>query len=71
MSRLIKVPCGCEFHQLIIEIDTVHGEEMAFLSIVEHKSQNTGKLLKKPKLIGDVVLYSKQLNFLRTFLKND
>jgi len=56
--------CTCEFH--MIEIDTkdfVHKnfkeDEVSFV-IYQHKSYYTGKIYKKPKELGTVVLIGKE-----------
>jgi hypothetical protein len=71
MNRTITLECNCEFHQIIIEQFEVHGEDMLSVCIYEHKSGNTGKLLKKPKLLGDVVLDKNQIELLKNILKNE
>jgi len=71
MDRIIKLECNCLFHQIVIEDFNVHGEDMLSICVYEHKSGNTGKLLKKPKLLGDVVLNKEQVEQLKDFLKNE
>jgi hypothetical protein len=71
MNRTITLECNCRFHQITIEQFDVHGEEMLSICIYEHKSGYTGKLLKKPKLLGDVVLDSKQIEFIKSAFKNE
>ena len=66
-NKIIKLECGCKFHQIIIE----KFEDTLFICIYEHKSMNTGKLLKKPKLLGDVVLYPEEMKILKEYLKNE
>ena len=71
MNKNLKLECNCEFHQVEIEHFDVHSEDMLSICIYEHKSKITGKLLKKPILLGDVVLDKKQIERLKSFLKND
>jgi len=70
MNKNLKLECNCEFHQIDIEQFDCHGEDMLSICIYEHKSKNTGKLLKKPVLLSDVILDKKQTEQLKTFLKN-
>ena len=58
MNKLFTFYCDCKFHKIEIEEFTIEKEKDTLLSICiyQHKSFNTGKLLKKPKLLGDVVL---------------
>jgi hypothetical protein len=62
MERTINLFCDCAFHKLEIEEFTLGEIEGTFLSIrtYEHKSRYTGKLLKKPKLLADVILSPEQ-----------
>ncbi len=55
-----KFNCHCNFH--IIKVDTRPLNKEAYISIdvFEHKSMNTGKLLKKPKCLGGIVLIGKE-----------
>ena len=71
-SKLIKLECGCQFHRIDIEEFTIDKVEGSFLSfcIYEHKSGNTGKLYKKPKLLADVILHPEETKlFKREFIK--
>ena len=65
--------CGCQFHKIEIEEFTVDIAEGSFLSICiyEHKSRVTGKLLKKPKLLADVVLHPDETKNFKNHLKNE
>jgi hypothetical protein len=70
-SKLLKLECGCQFHRIDIEEFTINNVKGSFLSIciLEHKSGNTGKLLKKPKLIADVVLHPKETKLFKDTFK--
>ncbi|MHA1437962.1 MAG: hypothetical protein ACTSPD_10330 [Promethearchaeota archaeon] len=61
MKRIIKVECDCKLHEIKIEdnpIDTTpNAENCLAIAIYEHRSGNTGKILKRPKLLADVVLF--------------
>jgi len=61
-SKFLKLECGCKLHRIDIEEFTIKGAKGSFLSICiyEHKSGDTGKLLKKPKLLADVILHPKE-----------
>jgi len=64
-----KLECNCQFHQLEIE-KMCFGKDIIMLSICiyNHRSFQTGKILKKRKLIGDVVLAEKDINLLKEFI---
>lgn len=68
MNKNLTLECNCEFHQIVIEQFDCHGQDMLSICIYEHKSRNTGKLLNKPKLLGDVVLDKKQIWQLEDFI---
>jgi hypothetical protein len=67
--NITNLECNCKLHQIEIEKMTF-GKAITMLAICiyEHRSQKTGKLLKKRKLIGDVVLEEKDINLLKDFL---
>jgi hypothetical protein len=73
MKRTISLICGCDFHKVEIEEFTIDKMEGSFLSICiyAHKSEYTGKLLKKPKLLADVVLHPDQTALFKSVFKND
>lgn len=71
MNKTITLECNCKFHQITIEQFDVYGEEMLSICIYKHKSKNTGKLLKKPELLGDVVLDKNQIEFIKSAFKNE
>jgi hypothetical protein len=55
----------------MIEIEKMcFGDAINLLSICiyNHRSFQTGKLLKKRKLLGDVILEEKDINLLKEFL---
>ena len=64
-----KLVCNCNFHEIEIEkMNFGNIPVMLSICIYEHRSFQTGKLLKKRKLLGDVVLEEKDLNLLKDFL---
>lgn len=71
VKRLITLYCGCEFHKIEIEEFTIDNKSFLSICIYEHKSTNTGKLLKKPKLLADVVLHPDQVKFFKSAFKNE
>ena len=58
----MKFKCHCGFHILEINEEPL-GEDTGFLSfdILQHKSEHTGKLFKKPRCLGSVVLVGTEL----------
>ena len=71
MKKPIKLTCGCDFHQIEMEEFTIKNEQGTFLaiSLFEHKSGKTGKLYKKPRPIGDVILHPEEVVRLKDYLK--
>ena len=70
----MKFVCDCGFHRLEITKDRPSKNfphSTISIIITEHRSGHTGKLYKKPKLLGDVVFistepeYKKLVNFLK------
>ena len=70
-TKILKLECGCELHKVEIEEFKVDGEKFIGISVYEHKSMNTGKLLKKPKLLGDVILHPDQAKKLKEWIKDE
>lgn len=79
MKKTFK--CDCKSHLLEIEYNNVtewthvktkkkHKEETPelFIAIYEIYNPDTGRKYKKPKLVGDVIFYDKELDFLIHFL---
>jgi len=74
MEKSIKLECGCKFHLLEVDEWTSKGIDGSFMSlcIYEHKSGITGKLLKKPKLLADVLLHPEETElFKKKFLNRE
>jgi hypothetical protein len=73
MNKFLKLECGCKFHKIDIEEFTIEKIEGSFLSICiyEHKSKNTGKLFKKPKLLADVILHPEEVKIFKKEFIND
>jgi len=71
ITNAIKLSCDCGFHLIEFE-KTVFKDKDWFISvyIYQHKSFHTGKLLKKPKLLADVVLNKEVANSLIESLNN-
>jgi len=55
-----KCYCDCKFHMIEVDTKPIHGEDYIGLTIYNHVSENTGKLLKKPIELGTVVLIGKE-----------
>lgn len=72
MRRLITLICGCDFHEVEIEEYTLEKIPGNFISIriYEYKSMKTGKIYKKSKLLGDVVLLPDQVELFKSIFKN-
>jgi hypothetical protein len=70
MKNPVKLTCGCEFHQLEVDEFIIKDERGSFISIClyQHKSLNTGKLYKKPKLLADVMLHPEEAIKLKEYL---
>jgi hypothetical protein len=66
----IKFECGCRFHQIEFDSFDVGGQKCISICIYEHKSGKTGKLLKKPKLLADVMLHPEVAKSLIESIKN-
>ncbi len=79
MKRLFNFECNCTFHKIEIEEFTLgvvpdfpsNPDSLMSICIYQHRSEKTGKLLKKPKLLADVVLDEKQVKFLKSAFKNE
>jgi hypothetical protein len=70
--RTITLYCDCPEHKVEIEEFTVPKTEGEFLSIriYNHRSGKTGKLFKKPILLGDVLLNSEQTKMFKEAFRN-
>lgn len=55
-----KFKCDCDFHIIDVDIEPTEGIPYIGLTIYEHRSPKTGKLYKKPKEQGTVVLIDKE-----------
>lgn len=59
----MKFKCNCGFH--FVDIDTkplkLSKEKYIGLTIYEYRSMQTGKIYKKPKELGTVVLIGKEV----------
>jgi len=66
-----KFKCSCNFH--IIEVDNtpLHGEDYIGITIYNHRSEQTGKLYKKPIEMGTVVLIGKEARELINYLTGE
>ena len=62
--------CNCGFHSVVIEkiLPSTILSEYLCIEIYKHKSFKTGKLLKKPILLGDVILSPNDVKKLRNML---
>jgi len=52
----LKLECGCKFHQIEFATFELGGELLMDILIYKNRSEQTGKLYKKPKLLADVTL---------------
>jgi len=55
--------CGCHYHNVTFTYykdKTIPQFHSLFICIYEHRSKKTGKLLKRPKLQGDMVISGKK-----------
>jgi len=64
-----KFNCDCEFHQIGVDFSKVGSFDIISIVIYEHRSGYTGKLYKKPKIMGDVVLLGKEAQKFLKFVK--
>lgn len=65
---MLNLICNCNFHKIIIEKIKLYKDLNCYTMIIEqHRSFQTGKLLKKPKLVGDVVLTEEQFKLLKNY----
>jgi len=72
MNRKLIFECGCHFHKIEIEeFDITKFGSFISMCIYEHRSGITGKLLKKPKLLADVMLHPEQVKMFKSAFKNE
>ena len=66
-----KFLCSCDFHIVDVDIRPLKNSKIEFvgLTIYEHRSGKTGKLLKHPRELGTVVLVDKEAKKFRDYLK--
>lgn len=72
MNKNLKLECTCKFHQIVVDYDCFSRflSRLFGIYIYKHRSVKTGQVLKKPKLIGDVVITDNQMNKIQTFINN-
>ena len=64
----MKFKCGCGFHIIDINITPIKGEDFVGIVIYNHKSEDTGKIYKKPKEMGTVVMIGKEAKKFKKYL---
>jgi len=71
--KKIELGCNCGFHSIVIEKFHISNFPLEYLDIeiLNHKSFKTGKILKKPILLGDVILSPTDVSKLRKLLTNE
>jgi hypothetical protein len=65
----MKFTCHCEFHIIDVNIRPIFGEDYVGITIYNHKSEQTGKLFKKPIEMGTVVLIGKEARKFKKYIK--
>ena len=63
--------CSCDFHKITVDIRPLEGEDFVGLTIYEHKSGQTGKIFKKLKELGTVVLIGKEARKFKDYLNKN
>jgi hypothetical protein len=65
--------CSCEFHNITVDIRPLKNSQIEFvgLTIYEHRSGKTGRLLKKPRELGTVVLIDKEARKFKDYLNKN
>ena len=64
-----KFYCNCDFHYIDVNVKSIGDVACVDMTIYQHRSEDTGKLFKKPKELGTVVLIGKEaLEFKRKIL---
>jgi len=66
----LKLICGCNFHQIEFATFELCGELLMDVLIYKHRSEQTGKLYKNPKLLADVTLQPKDTKQLIDCIKS-
>lgn len=64
-----KFECGCNFHIVDVDIRPIDKIPYIGMTIYEHRSGYTGKLFKKPKELGTVVLTGKEALKFKEFIE--
>jgi hypothetical protein len=64
-----KFTCSCDFHTIVVDIRPLNNIEFVGLTIYESRSGQTGKLLKRPRELGAVVLLDKEAKKFKDYLK--
>ena len=68
----IQLKCDCSFHQVVFNYwdakDLIPGIKILSVLIYELLSEK-GRKLKKPRLVGDVVLNTEEIEKLKEFLQ--
>jgi hypothetical protein len=55
-----KFICNCDCHYIDIDNRPIYGEDYIGMTIYQYRSEETGKIYKKRKKLGTVVLIGKE-----------
>lgn len=68
----MKFKCHCNMHMIDVDIKPLNlMTDYIGMTIYNHRSEQTGKLLKKPKEMGTVVLIGKEAKKFAEYFKNE